>query len=149
MTVSIDYRIGFLPTKASIGRAAYRAVQDAHAAMRFLVAHHEEFGIDTTMIFVGGTSSGAVTALNLAFLTNEMRPGYTHKGFMRSELGDIDTCGNAFKNHFRIRGLVEMWGALPDTAMMKSRNVPILAIHGDADKVMPYVYGYPFDVANP
>lgn len=149
VTVSIDYRIGFLPTKASIGRAAYRAVQDAHAAMRFLVAHHEEFGIDTTMIFVGGTSSGAVTALNLAFMTNEMRPEYTHKGFMRSELGDIDTCGNAFKNHFRIRGLVEMWGALPDTAMMKSRNVPILAIHGDADKVMPYVYGYPFDVANP
>ena len=149
VAVSIDYRIGFLPTKASIGRAAYRAVQDAHAAMRFLVAHHEEFGIDTTMIFVGGTSSGAVTALNLAFMTNEMRPEYTHKGFMRSELGDIDTCGNAFKNHFRIRGLVEMWGALPDTAMMKSRNVPILAIHGDADKVMPYVYGYPFDVANP
>lgn len=74
VAVSIDYRIGYIPTKANIVRAAYRAVQDAHAAMRFLVAHQEEYGIDTTMMFVGGTSSGAVTALNLAFLTNEMRP---------------------------------------------------------------------------
>ena len=149
VAVSIDYRIGYIPTKASIGRAAYRAVQDAHAAMRFLVAHQEEYGIDTTMMFVGGTSSGAVTALNLAFLTNEMRPSYTHKGFMRSELGDIDTCGNTIKNPFRIRGIVEMWGAMPDTAMLRGRNIPILAIHGDADKVMPYDYGYPFAVADP
>ncbi len=149
VAVSIDYRIGYIPTKASIGRAAYRALQDAHAAMRFLVAHQEEYGIDTTMMFVGGTSSGAVTALNLAFMTNEMRPKYTRKGFMRSELGDIDTCGNAIKNNFRIRGLVEMWGALPDTAMMRGHNIPILAIHGDADKIMPYDYGYPFAVADP
>ena len=149
VTVSIDYRIGFIPTKASIGRAAYRAVQDANAAMRFLVAHQDEFGIDTTMMFVGGTSSGAVTALNLAFMTNEMRPEYTHKGFLRSELGAVDTCGNAIKTQFRIRGVVDMWGALPDTAMMRSRNTSILAIHGDADKVMPYDYGYPFAVATP
>ena len=149
VAVSIDYRIGYIPTKASIGRAAYRAVQDAHAAMRFLVAHQEEYGIDTTMMFVGGTSSGAITALNLAFMTNEMRPKYTRKGFLRSELGDIDTCGNAIKNRFHIRGIVEMWGALPDTAMMRGHNISILAIHGDADKVMPYDYDYPFAVANP
>ena len=149
VTVSIDYRIGFIPTRASIGRAAYRAVQDAHAAMRFLVAHQEEYGIDTSMMFVGGSSSGAITALNLAFMTNEMRPEYTRKGFLRSELGDIDTCGNAIKTHFRIRGIVDMWGALADTAMMRGRNTSILAFHGDADNVMPYDYGYPFAVATP
>ena len=33
--------------------------------------------------------------------------------------------------------------------MMRGRNIPILAIHGDADKVMPYDYGYPFAVADP
>ena len=149
VTVSIDYRIGFIPTKASIGRAAYRSVQDAHAAMRFLVAHQEEYGIDTSMMFVGGSSSGAITALNLAFMTDEMRPGYTRKGFLRTDLGGIDTCGNAIKAPFRIRGIVEMWGALADTAMMRGHNIPILAFHGDADNVMPYDYGYPFAVANP
>ena len=38
VTVSIDHRLGFFPGKVGIGRAAYRAVQDAHAAMRFLVS---------------------------------------------------------------------------------------------------------------
>jgi hypothetical protein len=74
VTASIDYRIGFLPSMASIGRAGYRAVQDAHAAMRYLVLHQQDYCIDTSMIFVGGASAGAITAPNLAFMTNEARP---------------------------------------------------------------------------
>ena len=147
VTASIDYRIGFLPTMTSIGRAGYRAVQDAHAAMRFLVAHQEEYGIDTSMLFVGGTSAGSITVLNLAFMTNETRPEYTHSGFLKPELGDIDTCGNDIKTHFRIRGIVDMWGALPDTTLMRGRNIPIIAFHGDADDIVPYDYDYPFGVA--
>lgn len=149
VAASIDYRIGFLPTMASIGRAGYRAVQDAHAAMRYLVAHQEEYGIDTSMIFVGGASAGAITVLNLAFMTNETRPEYTHGGFLRPDLGDLDTCGNAIKADFRIKGLVDMWGALPDTALMRTRNIPILAFHGDADDIVPYDYNYPFGIAGP
>jgi hypothetical protein len=149
VTASIDYRLGFFPTLAGIGRAGYRALQDAHAAMRFLVSHQEDYCIDTSMIFVGGSSSGAVTALNLAFMTNENRPEYTHKGLFRRDLGDIDTCGNAIRTNFRIRGVVEMWGAMSDTSFLHGRNIPILAFHGDADKVMPYDYDYPFGIARP
>ena len=147
VTASIDYRIGFLPTMTSIGRAGYRAVQDAHAAMRFLVANQEKFGIDTSMLFVGGASAGAITALNLAFMTNETRPEYTHSGFLKPELGDIDTCGNAIKTDFRIKGIVDMWGAMPDTSLMRGHNIPILAFHGNADDIVPYDYDYPFGVA--
>lgn len=147
VTASIDYRIGFLPTMASIGRAGYRAVQDAHAALRFLVSHQEELGIDTTMIFVGGTSAGSITALNLAYMTNETRPEYTHESFWWPDLGDIDTCGNAIKADFRIRGLVDMWGAVPDTALMRGHDIPLIAFHGDADDIVPYDYDYPFGVA--
>ena len=149
VTASIDYRIGFLPTMSSIGRAGYRAVQDAHAAMRYLVSHQEEYGIDTSMIFVGGASAGAITALNLAFMTNETRPSYTHEGFLRPELGDIDTCGNAIKADFRLKAVVDMWGAMPDTAFLRGRNIPILAFHGDADNIVPYDFNYPFDLASP
>ena len=147
VTASIDYRIGFLPTMASIGRAGYRAVQDAHAALRYLVSHQQELGIDTTMIFVGGSSAGSITALNLAFMTNETRPEYTHESFWWPDLGDIDTCGNAIKTSFRIRGLVDMWGAVPDTAFMRGHNIPIIAFHGDADNIVPYDYDYPFGMA--
>lgn len=149
VTASIDYRIGFLPSMGSIGRAGYRAVQDAHAAMRFLVSHQEEYGIDTTMIFVGGASAGAITALNLAFMTNETRPEYTHSGLLRPDLGDIDTCGNAIKADFQIKGIVDMWGAMPDTTLLHGHNIPILAFHGDADNIVPYGYDYPFSLAGP
>lgn len=149
VTASIDYRIGFLPTMGSIGRAGYRAVQDAHAAMRFLVAHQEEYGIDTSMIFVGGASAGAITVLNLAYMTNETRPEYTHSGFLRPDLGDIDTCGNAIQADFRLKGIVDMWGAMPDTTFLHGRNIPILAFHGDADNIVPYGHDYPFGIAGP
>lgn len=149
VTASIDYRIGFLPTMASIGRAGYRAVQDAHAAMRFLVSHQEEYGIDTSMIFVGGASAGAITVLNLAFMTNETRPEYTHSGFLRPDLGDIDTCGNAIKADFQLKGIVDMWGAMPDTTFLHGRNIPILAFHGNADNIVPYDHDYPFGIAGP
>ncbi len=148
VTATIDYRIGFLPTMNSIGRAGYRAVQDAHAAMRFLVAHQEEYGIDTSIIFVGGASAGAITTLNLAFMTNETRPEYTHRSFLRPDLGNIDTCGNAIRTDFRIRGLIDMWGAMPDTTMLRGRNIPIIAFHGDADDIVPYGYDYPFAIAD-
>ena len=147
VTASIDYRIGFLPTMGSIERAGYRAVQDAHAAMRFLVSHQEEYGIDTSMLFVGGCSAGAITTLNLAFMTNETRPEYSHSGFLKPDLGDIDTSGNAIKSNFHIKGIVDMWGAMPDTTLMRGHDIPILAFHGDADDIVPYDYNYPFGIA--
>jgi pimeloyl-ACP methyl ester carboxylesterase len=149
VTASIDYRIGFFPAMVSIERAGYRAVQDAHAAMRYLVSHQEEYSIDTSMIFVGGTSAGAITALNLAFMTNENRPKFTHGDLFRPDLGDIDTCGNAIKADFRIRGLIDMWGAMPDTTLLQGRDIPILAFHGDADNIVPYGHDYPFGIAGP
>ena len=149
VTVSIDHRLGFFPGKVGIERAGYRAVQDAHAAMRFLVSHHEDYGIDTSMIFVGGSSSGAVTALSLAFMTNEDRPKYARKGLFRPDLGDIDTCGNALRTEFHIRGVAEMWGAMSDTSALRGHDISILAFHGDADDIMPYEYGRPFSVAKP
>ena len=149
VTVSIDHRLGFFPGKAGIERAAYRAVQDAHAAMRFLVSHHEDYGIDTSMIFVGGSSSGAVTALSLAFMTNEDRPKYARKGLFRRDLGDIDTCGNDLRTQFRIKGVAEMWGAMSDTSSLHGHDISILAFHGDADDIMPYAYDRPFSVAKP
>ena len=149
VTVSLDYRLGFFPGKVAIERAAYRAVQDAHAAMRFLVSHQEDYGIDTSMIFVGGSSSGAITALSLAFMTNEGRPKYARKRLFRPDLGDIDTCGNALRTKFHIKGVVDMWGGMPDTSLIHGHDISILAFHGDADDVMPYGYDRPFSVAKP
>jgi poly(3-hydroxybutyrate) depolymerase len=147
VAASIDYRMGFLPTTTDIERAGYRAIQDAHAALRYLVANQDKYGIDTSFIFVGGCSAGAITALNLAFMTNETRPNTSYASSSSDDLGNIETSGNNLKTHFSIKGVVDMWGALSDTSMMRGRNVPILAFHGDKDDVVPYRHDYPFGKA--
>lgn len=147
VAASIDYRMGFVPTTTDIERAGYRAIQDAHAALRYLVANQDKYGIDTSFIFVGGSSAGAITALSLAFMTNENRPSTSFATTAGNDLGNIETSGNNLKTRFSIKGVVDMWGALPDTSMMRGHNVPILAFHGDKDDIVPYRHDYPFGKA--
>ena len=87
VAVSANYRLGFKLTKGSIQQCEYESIQDAHAALRFLLAHADEYGIDTNNIFIGGTSAGSITALGAAFMTDQNLPAIfvdrnlrTHQG---------------------------------------------------------------------
>jgi dienelactone hydrolase len=86
LTASINYRLGFFQTSAAIncniptwnclntadsaewGRALYRGMQDAKAAIRFLVAKSSVYKIDPRNVFVVGESAGAFVALSAAFM---------------------------------------------------------------------------------
>ena len=46
VVASINYRLGFKPLAPDVDRAGYRALQDAHAAVCYLIANADEFGID-------------------------------------------------------------------------------------------------------
>lgn len=145
VAVSLDYRMGFRPSKRSIERAGYAAIQDAHAAMRYLVENQSVFGIDTSMMFVGGTSAGAITALHLAFMTNATRPATSYE---TDDMGNIENSGNIIDNTFTIKGVADMWGAVYDIKMIDSKKIPVVAFHGDQDDVVPYGYDYPFTDIN-
>lgn len=80
VVASINHRLGFKLMGADVDRAGYRALQDTHAAVCYLIKNADEFGIDTTRIFTAGTSAGAITALNLAFMRDENRPETTKSG---------------------------------------------------------------------
>ena len=147
VTASIDYRIGFQPTKDGIERAGYCAIQDAHSAMRYLVANRDKFGIDTSMLIVGGCSAGGITALGLTFMTNETRPESTCAGNRKGDLGGIETSGNDIDVSFSIKCVADMWGAMPSLEMLEGRNVPIVAFHGNMDNIVPYDFDYPFAMA--
>lgn len=146
VAVTIDYRIGFQPSLSGIERAGYRAAQDAHAAMRYLVHHSEPLGIDTSMMFVGGCSAGAITALNLMFMSDKTRPGTSYSGFLKEDLGDLESSGNDIQCSFDLKGVVDMWGAIYDLHLLDGNKKPILAFHGDADNIVPYDYNYPFQM---
>lgn len=147
VTASMNYRMGFHVGKGEIERAGYVALQDAHAAMRFLVSKADEYGIDVNRLFVAGSSAGSITALNLAFMTEKDRPESTHgaKGlFNGNDLGEIATSGNSIKQDFSILAVANMWGAVSSTGILKNSPTDIISFHGDADNIVPYSEGYPF-----
>ena len=143
VAASINYRMGFVPTKKDIARTGFMALQDAHAAMRWLVERRAEYGIDTSNLFVGGASAGSITALNLAYMRNNNKPK-TLQGKRWNKVGDIESSGNNIKKSFHIKAVVNMWGAVTDLSMLKNSHTDIVSFHGDCDQVVPYDNGYPF-----
>lgn len=141
---SINYRMGFRPSSKAIQRTAYQATQDAHAAMRYLMAKKDIYRIDPENLFVGGASAGSITAINLAYMRNENRPEATYSSFMTEDLGDIENSGNDYSEDFKIKAIANMWGSVFDLEILENSNASIISFHGDEDAVLPYRFGYPF-----
>lgn len=144
VAVSANYRLGFLPTKQEITRAGYAALQDAHAAMRYLVEHRGEYRIDTNQLFVGGASAGSITALNLAFMRDKDRPSAITARRWR-DMGTIASSGNSSHTHFHIKAVINMWGAVNNLNILKNSSTNVISFHGDQDQVVPYDNGFPFN----
>lgn len=144
VAVSINYRMGFKPSKVSIERCGYSAAQDAHAAMRFLIHNKEKYRINPNYLFVAGSSAGGITTLNLAFMRNANRPESADGGLFNEALGNIESSGNSLKETFKIRCIANMWGSVHDINMIDNSKISIISFHGDADKVVPYGTDIPF-----
>ena len=139
---SINYRIGFRPTLNEVERAGYRAVQDANAAVRFLLKA-DSLAIDPCLVFVAGTSAGAITALNLAYMMDKDRPEITRGGMLGDE-GRIDAIVPPDTCKFSIRAVGNLWGAVADTAMLYNRQVPVISFHSENDPIVPFKSEHPF-----
>lgn len=143
---SINYRMGFKPSNNEIHRTIYMAAQDAHAAMRFLLCTDTAHAIDPDQLFIAGTSAGAITALNLAYMTNRDRSESTYRPRRRfRDLGNLESSGNEYHKYFQFRAVANLWGAVEDVDIMKGSHTHIISVHGDADQVVPYDQGYPFN----
>ena len=102
-------------------------LRDAHhdmlAAVRFLRANAGTFGIDPDRIAVGGSSAGAVTALQAAINTED--PGESGTPGVSSEVAAaISVSGAADPDH------------------IEAGDPPFLMFHGGADTTVPAALGY-------
>jgi acetyl esterase/lipase len=146
VAVSIDYRVGWYAGTDCNGNvdllkdAVYRAVQDGRAALRYCVANAEKYGIDTSWIFVGGSSAGAATALHIAFATqNEIN---TRLEKQEMKFGGIDASTNKLNTTYTIKGVINMWGALlSDLFIEEQDRIPVISFHGSKDDIVPYYIG--------
>ena len=143
VVANINYRLGFDTSAAqkdiSIIMASYRAAQDASSALRYLVHHSKEYHIDTSAVFIGGESAGAVTSLADAYVTqqewDQLFP------MLHENLGTIKESGNELSDAYHIRGVVSLWGGILDTALIasnRSKMIPIALIQSQSDEVIPY-----------
>ena len=163
---SINYRLGFWPGAISVARAGYRAVQDANAAIRYLVSQKDAYGIDPDRIFVAGTSAGGITALNTAFMTDDLRPeaageqsGFGRKlvqdivNIFRSvnvadmdDLGPIAAINPELADPFTVKGIGNLWGAVENPDLLATDgNVSVISFHSRKDPVVPFGYDAPFE----
>ncbi len=142
---SIDYRLGFKPTPTDIEMGGYRAIQDAHAALRFLAHHAPGLGIDPNQMYVGGTSAGGVASLNVAFMDNDERPARILENEKKGLVSKIEESGNRFTEPYTIKAVANMWGAVSDLNIIDpDEKIPVLSIHGTHDDVVPFEYDFPF-----
>jgi len=145
VVASIDYRLGFKLLASDIELSAYRAVQDAHAALRFLAHNAKGLGIDPNQVYVGGTSAGGVASLSVAFMDNDERPERIKEANKEGRVTKIEESGNKYTEKFTIKAVANLWGAVADLSIIdKDEKISVLSIHGTADEIVPYETDYPF-----
>jgi hypothetical protein len=137
VAATIDYRLQYdVQCRDTLTKvyAIYRALQDAHAAMRFFVANATGFRIDTSKLVVGGGSAGAGTILNLVYASQDEVDRFNRR--IRDSLGRLDTSGNGFRVPFRIKGVFNNWGGLQRDYFDAVDAVPMISFHGEGDAVV-------------
>jgi para-nitrobenzyl esterase len=126
VNVSITYRLtpggcsAGGPTPACL-TAILDAQHDAQAAVRFLRKNASTYGVDVNRIAIGGTSAGAITALNVGAASDD--PGTSgNPGFSSSVRAAVSLSGS------------KIYGALTGPG----QDAAILMFHGNADPIVPY-----------
>jgi len=127
VNVSINYRLdsaGGCTAPNNQARclvAITQAEQDAKTAVRFLREQAANFRIDPDRIAIGGSSAGAITALNVAYTHENSSPG-EHQGFSSS-----------------VRAAQSLSGAeLASGGAIDAADAPAVLFHGTADDLVAY-----------
>ncbi len=155
VTVNIEYRVEqtqiitpFLnfAEPLSFYKAIARVTQDIKASIRYLKRDAQlnanQYRVDTTRMFLYGSSAGAIGGLTAVFLNDTLEMS---KGFKTaySELGGLDgDSGNPGYDIAGIRAVVSCSGATDSfNYLSNNRDIGLLAFHNVPDFVVPYDVG--------
>jgi len=139
VVVSLNYRLGFGNTlKPSctdsnlVKQAIYRSVQDAYAAIDYVIKRADEYNIDKDWVFIGGQSAGAITALMTAYLQKNDQVLFPN---FNASMGSLPQAAAGFT----VRGVISMWGAFIDPQFITAKTaLPTIFFQGELDKAVPF-----------
>ena len=125
VVVSIDYRLAPIGCVGAVTASCIIGIQhsqyDAQGAVRYMRANAATYGIDPNKIAMGGSSAGAITALNVAYSPDDV--GTSGTPGVSSAIQSAVSLSGA-----RLRGV-------PDPG-----EAPSLLLHGTADPLVPYAW---------
>ncbi|MBF6557129.1 MAG: alpha/beta hydrolase [Acidimicrobiales bacterium] len=116
LNVSIDYRLESPGCSGSLSNcvpAIQEATADAQTAVSFLRTNAVKYGIDPNRIAIGGSSAGAITALNVGYSSSE------------------DPSAS-------VRAAVSLSGAQVAVGTVSAGDAPALDFHCTTDPLVPY-----------
>lgn len=145
---SINFRTGNLkPDAFGINdhlKAQWASFVDAKAAVRYIRAHADVYGIDPDRIATMGGSSGAISSLMLAVsdpddFSTDYPGGKIHPENHPNEDPSVQACFDFWGTCFD-----KMWGIPPQQQLFGFENefdpfddTPIMIVHGTDDKIIP------------
>ena len=139
VAATVDYRQGYRRNVQSTDEAMFRALKDANAAVRFLLKR-DSLLIHSERIFASGTDAGGIMAMNLAYMREENMPEI----IVEEEDTTIVT-RQALLRGFDVRAVANLWGAVPDTAILHNAKIPVISFQSREDPIIPFGAGHPFD----
>ncbi len=136
---SVNYRLGHDFSEYGQYKARYRAIQDGHAAMRFVVNNANAVRIDTNWIFVGGQSAGSLLALGMVYADQSELDSISllySANATSVELGNLYTSGNNLSNSYSFKGIFNNWGGVTESEIDSVEMLPTIAFHGELDTLV-------------
>ena len=146
VTATIDYRLGFEngnDSDTNQFKALIRGIQDMKAALRFFykdASTANDYRIDTTQIFAGGVSAGAFIALNHGYFKDSIftnpPPDWVQGAY--DEVGGIEGQSGNPGYSTKVKGVINLCGALADTLWIQATDPVLVSVHGTADDLVSY-----------
>ncbi len=104
---------GFHP---KLQEAIRNASGDAQLVLQWIKDNADNYGFDLSSVAISGGSAGAMTALYTAYISDQ--------------------------HILPIKAVVNLWGGLENSSLIKKGAPPLLTYHGDQDKLIHVDYAY-------
>lgn len=127
----VSYRQGYNKKQPNgINQAILRGVQDARAAIRYLIEHQKTFRINPKKIYIGGNRSGGTIALYTAFLDlNEITQVVPNARC-------LDCVGNPYMHQVKVAGVINIDGVIYNRNLINNNDISILNLNIKNDEVL-------------